>query len=141
MPTKKSGHATGMAGEFFVMERLFRRGHEPALTLGNAKTIDIIVDLGGGNLKTISVKSVCGGGKWGVGKGDLSQRKDLLFVFLLYNKFDDLNSNPRVWVMPAPEVEKRKRGWLGGSYAIYYSVKRHTPSDLDEFRDRWDYIR
>lgn len=27
-----------MAGEFFVMERLFRKGHEPALTLGNTKS-------------------------------------------------------------------------------------------------------
>lgn len=66
------------------------------LTLGNAKTIDIIVDLGEGNLKTISVKSVCGGGKWGVGKENLTQKKGLLFVFLLYEEFDKLNTDPQV---------------------------------------------
>jgi hypothetical protein len=32
-----------MAGEFFVMERLFRQDHEPALTLGNAKSIDFVL--------------------------------------------------------------------------------------------------
>ena len=129
-----------MAGEFFVMERLFRGGHEPALTLGNAKTIDLIVELGGGDLKTVSVKSVCGGGKWGVGKANLSNKKNLVFVFLQYENFRDLKSNPKVWVMPAPDVEKRKRPWLGGSYAIYYSHKKQTPSDLEIFRERWDYI-
>src|SRR5882672_6918474 len=142
MAKRKSGHATGMAGEFFVMERLFREGHEPALTLGNAKNIDIIVEIGGGELKTISVKSVCGGGKWGVGKEDLSDKRNLVFVFLNYEsnkKFKDLKLNPKVWVVPAPEVEKRKRKWLGDSFAIYYSHKKHCPADLDQFLDKWDY--
>jgi hypothetical protein len=43
MSERNSGHATGMGGEFLVMERLFRLGHEPALTLGDAKSSDIIV--------------------------------------------------------------------------------------------------
>ena len=71
MTERKSGHATGMAGEFFVMERLFRLGHEPALTLGNAKSIDVIVRTKSGNLKTVSVKALRGGGKWPVDKDDI----------------------------------------------------------------------
>src|SRR5208283_1170428 len=99
MAKRKSGHASGMAGEFFVMERLFRQDHEPALTLGNAKSIDIIIRTRKGNLKTISVKSARGGGKWGVEKDDLSKEKDLLFVFLLYKSFEDVTTDPQVWVM------------------------------------------
>ena len=81
-----------------------------------------------------------GGGKWGVGKRSFSHRNDLLFVFLLYEAFADLDSTPKVWIMPAPEVEERKRQWLDGGYAIYYSHKLHRPIDLDDFRDRWDYV-
>ena len=33
----QKGHTTGLAGEFHVLELLLRLGHEPALTLGNAK--------------------------------------------------------------------------------------------------------
>jgi hypothetical protein len=51
MTERKSTHETGMAGEFFVMEQLFRLHHEPALTLGNAKNIDIIVRTQSGVLK------------------------------------------------------------------------------------------
>jgi hypothetical protein len=137
MAKRKSGHATGMAGEFLVMEKLFRLGHEPALTLGNAKSIDIIVRTRKGNLKTISVKAARGGGKWGVDKDDLSKEKDLLFVFLLYKSFDeDVTTNPLVWVMKAADVEKRKRPWFNKS-AIYYGVRKHMPPDLADFKDAW----
>ncbi len=139
MTVRKSGHATGMAGEFFVMERLFRLGHEPALTLGNAKRIDIIVRTKAGGLKTVSVKAAQGGGKWPVGKHDLSHEKDLVFVFLLYRNFKDVTTDPDVWVMPAVEVERRKKGWLVGS-AIFYSHKQLTAPDLLQFQNAWKYI-
>jgi hypothetical protein len=127
-----------MAGEFFVMERLFRRGDEPALTLGNAKSIDIIVRTQKGALKTISVKSARGGGKWGVESDDLSGEKNLLFVFLLYKSFDDLTTSPQVWVMKAADVEQRKKPWFNKS-AIYYGGKC-MPPDMNEFKDAWDLI-
>jgi hypothetical protein len=140
MAERKSGHATGMAGEFLVMERLFRLGCEPALTLGNAKSIDILVHTHAGGIKKVSVKAVRGGGKWPVGCGDLSNEKNLVFVFLLYEKFDDPKTSPKIWVMPAPEVEMRKRPWFN-KFAIYYSHKRAAPGDLRDFRDRWDYLQ
>ncbi len=140
MTPRKSAHATGMAGEFFVMERLYRMDHEPALTLGNAKSIDIIVRLKTGKLKTISVKSVCGGGKWPVDKRDLAGDKDLIFVFLLYRKFKDVTTDPDVWVMRAHDVEKRKYRWFDKS-AIYYSNRKHAPKDLERFSNAWGLIR
>ena len=139
MAERKSGHASGMAGEYFVLERLFRLGHEPALTLGNAKSIDILVQTRAGTIKRISVKAARGGGKWPVDKRDLSGEKDLVFVFLLYRKFEDPKTDPDVWIMPAPEVEIRKRKWFDRS-AIYYSHRQHAPPDLTRFCDRWDYI-
>lgn len=139
MVERKSGHATGMAGEFYVMERLFRLGHQPALTLGNAKNIDIIVSTKSGMLKTVSVKAVQGGGKWPVGKRDLSQKNDLVFVFLLYNSFEDVTTDPDVWIMPAEDVDQRKRAWIDG-FAIYYARKQRMPADLDEFKDAWHHV-
>ena len=139
MTERKSGHATGMAGEFFVMERLFRLGHEPALTLGNAKSIDIIVRTKSGKLKTVSVKAASAGGKWLVDRRDLSTDKDLIFVFLLHKKFEDLTTDPGVWVMPSADVEKRKRDWFDSS-AIYYAHQMEAPKDLGDFKDAWRLI-
>ena len=139
MSERKSGHATGMAGEFFVMERLFRLGHEPALTLGNAKHIDILVETKSGRIKTVSVKAVRAGGKWPVGKSDLSHKSNMVFIFLLYKKFSDARTDPEVWVMPAKDVEARKRKWMDG-HGIYYSHANLGVPDLETYRDAWHHV-
>ena len=79
------------------MEKLFRLGHEPALTMGNAKSIDILVHSNDGSLRDISVKAVCGGGKWGVSADDESACKHRIYVLLLYRDFDNVNG-PSTWV-------------------------------------------
>ena len=134
-----SGHATGMAGEFFVMEQLFRLGHQPALTLGNAKSIDILVQTKQGNLLSVSVKAVRGHGKWPVGKQNLSNRADLVFVFLLYNDFENPAICPDAWIMSAKDVEQRKRPWIDGNSALYYHEPNLEPKDLNTFKapDGW----
>jgi hypothetical protein len=76
------GNSTAMAGEFFVMETLYRLGYQPSLTLGNAKSIDILVETHTKRLFEVSVKAVRGGGKWGVGTENLARRKNLIFVLL-----------------------------------------------------------
>jgi hypothetical protein len=61
---RRSGHATGMADEFFVMEKLYRLGPQSALMMGNAKSIDILVRTALGKVREISVKAIRSGGKW-----------------------------------------------------------------------------
>ncbi len=84
---------------------------------------------------SVSVKACRGGGKWGVDHDDLSADKNLVFVFLLYKEFDEVTTAPEVWVMPAKEVEKRKKKWFSGS-GLYYSG-----TDLDGFKDQWKYFK
>lgn len=118
MAVEKKGTLTAMAGEFYAMTALYRLGYQPALTLGNAKSIDILVRNKYGKLLEISVKAFCGGGKWPVGNEDLSVRNDLFFVFLHFTNFSDLNSLPKAWIIPAPEVQALKSSFFN-SQAIY----------------------
>ena len=115
------GHTTAMAGEFCVMERLFRLGHEAALTLGNAKTVDILTKAPTGNVFQVSVKATRQAGKWGIGATDYSKEKNLVFVLLHYGDFENQNSFPDVWVVPAKVAEELKRPWLNDTSAIYFS--------------------
>jgi hypothetical protein len=136
---RRSGHASGMAGEFFVMEKLFRLGHEPALTLGNAKSVDVLVRTKTGRTMEISVKAIRrGAGKWGVDVDDVSTRKDLIYVFLHYAAFDDATTTPEVYVIPAKSVQKMKEPWFKKS-AIYCS-NQACRERLLPYKDRWELI-
>ena len=130
------GHMTGMAGEFAVMEKLFRLGHQPSLTLGNAKTVDIFTKSPRGKLYQVSVKSIRGGGKWGIGTADYSPEVALIFVFLHYRSFENLQTHPSVWVVPSEVVMQLRRKWLGDAYAIYCGSKVEL-SALEKYKDAW----
>jgi len=137
-----SGHATGMAGEFFVMEQLFRRGYEATLTLGNAKNIDIVAYRPTDRTKKtkrISVKATTKGGKWTIGRDDLSGEEDMIFVFLRYKEFTDSYIPPEVYIVPAPKAWENALGWLNDTWAIYYSGK-NAWRDLSNFKDTWQLI-
>jgi hypothetical protein len=137
MSSQKS-HITGMAGEFFVMEKLFRLGHEASIILGNAKNIDIFCKSPTEKLYEVSVKTIRGGGKWGVGKTDYSDKKYLFFVLLHYKTFDDIYSIPDIWVVPAIDVEKIKKAWFD-SYAIYCSNKEQR-QELKKYSNAWHFL-
>ena len=118
------------------MEKLFRMGHQPALTLGNAKTVDILTKSSAGNLYQVSVKAVQKAGKWGVGVTDYSKEKNLIFVFLYFRQFENLELSPETWVIPANIVEKIKLPWLGGASAVYFSNEMQREI-ISKYKDAW----
>ncbi len=138
MSTRKSTHVSGMAGEFFVMEVLYRLGHQPALTMGDAKKIDILSAVSARRTIRISVKTVRGGGKWPVGKSNLAREKDLFFVFLYYRDFTDVTLRPQAFVISSATVEKLKREWFD-SYAIFFSNAKDRKL-LEPYKEAWDIL-
>ena len=133
----QKGHITGMAGEFFVMEKLFRMEHEASITFGNAKAIDILTRSPQGNLYEVSVKAMRGGGKWGIGNHDYSNHPNMVFVLLYYKKFSEIEHAPEVWVIPAIEAEKIKLPWHGG-FGLYI-YKKHAEL-LEPYKNAWHYL-
>ncbi len=134
-----SGHATGMAGEFHAMEILHRRGHQPALTLGNAKTIDIFSKSPTGQIYEISVKAIRGGGKWGIGKEEYVDPKhsNLIFMLFWYKDFNDISTPPDTWIIPATEAEKIKRPWHAQSGIYLYKEHLYL---LEPYKNAWQYL-
>ena len=138
MTGRRSTHESGMAGEFFVMETLYRLGYEPALTLGNAKSIDILAEKKTGDTIRISVKTIRGGGKWGVGAEDLSSKKNFFFVLLLYRYFTDITTRPEAFIIPAQDVEKIKKAWFNSS-AVYFS-NEDDRQKLKPYKEKWNLL-
>jgi hypothetical protein len=125
-----------MAGEFAVMEKLFRLGHEPSLTLGNAKTVDIFTKSPTGRIYQVSVKAIRGGGKWSIGTVDYSPEVSLLFVLLHYAGFEDLKSHPRAWVLPAGVAMTLRKPWLRGAFAVYCGSKQELAA-IAAYENAW----
>ena len=123
------------------MERLFRLGHQASLTLGNAKTIDIFTTPPGPDDRTfkVSVKSIRGGGKWGIGTTDYTADRDLIFVLLHYRNFEELKAAPDVWIMPASAAMALRRPWLGDSFAMFCGNAQDR-SALEPYRDAWHFL-
>jgi len=128
-----------MAGEFFVMEALYRMGHQPALTMGNAKKIDILCAISAGRTIRISVKAVRGGGKWPVGNDEWQTERDTFFAFLYYPDFSNVTTRPEIFIVPASEVQTLKEPWFD-SFAVYFS-NRDRRLRLDQYRDAWHLLR
>jgi len=135
-----TGYATGMAGEFHAMEILYRLGHLPALTLGNAKNIDILSysSSTGKNYK-VSVKAIRGGGKWGIGSENYADPKhnDLVFMLFWYKDFADISSHPDVWIVPASKAEEIKQPWHKQSAIYLYKEHIHM---LEPYKNAWHHI-
>ncbi|GAH30245.1 unnamed protein product, partial [marine sediment metagenome] len=55
-----SKYNTNLASEFYVLSTLHRLGLDAFLTLGNKKSVDILVASPGGLFLTIDVKGVAG---------------------------------------------------------------------------------
>ena len=124
-----------MAGEFFVMEALYRRGYQPALTMANAKKIDILLAMPASRTIRISVKAVRGGGKWPVGNSDWKEEQDMFFIFLYYHDFEDVTKQPDVFIVPAPDVQKLKEPWFD-SFALYFSNQERW-ARLKPYQNAW----
>ena len=57
---RKSGYDTGTASEFLVLSNLYRLGVNAFISLGNKKSIDLIIKAKNGSSISVDVKSVQG---------------------------------------------------------------------------------
>ena len=55
---------TNLAAEFYVLSMLYRKGYNAYLTLGNKKSVDIIIEKEHGQILTVDVKGLAGKTNW-----------------------------------------------------------------------------
>jgi hypothetical protein len=138
MPQSSKNDASAMAGEFWVMSALYRRGSLPALAVGGAKAVDVLVATRGGKMVRISVKSSRGGDKWPLGK-HVRSAQNLFYAFLLFNDFRNPAAAPDVWIVPSAVVMKWKKPWMRET-ALYYGTS-WKPARLDDYKNAWHLLR
>ena len=116
---KPAKNISGLAGEFFVLAELLKRGYQASFTLGNAKTVDIFAsDPKTGKTVRIQVKTNSGipridnHAKWQIGRKlwDLSEESitDLIYIFVVLNPRG--KEHPIYYIAKAGDVSRQTRG-------------------------------
>jgi hypothetical protein len=129
---RKDGQLTGLAGEFFVAAELLKRGLQVALTLGNAKSVDLYAD----NKVTkktfhVQVKALSKPNEFPISHEKVEA--ECVYVFVVLN---DPGTPTDFYIVPGrtllDEPERFGRYFL--NYKTFPSI--HT-RHLRDFKDNW----
>lgn len=126
---RADGQLTGLADEFFVAAELLRRGLQVALTLGNAKEIDLFAyHPDTGERFTVQAKALRARGVFPM----RSIARDHVYVFVVLNRPD---IPPDYFIVPGVDLIERpdKFGrWLSDPKFSSIPV-----TVLEEYRENW----
>ena len=130
------GQMSGMAGEFLVAGKLFKRRMQVSVTMGNAKAIDLFVH----NPRTdrtfnVQVKTLRQKNCFPMRRENLKPRH--VYVFVILNRDDQ---DEQFFIVPGTTILNDINRFFGTSYA------REEPSPfpavnygpLKEFEDNWE---
>lgn len=124
-PESNSSH---LAGEYFVAAELYKRGFSVALTIGNAKAIDLFAEKDKCTVN-VQVKAIRRRGNVGWPMSRARVMDGIVYVFVCLNGDDD---TPTYFIASAREVRPRVKEYRTRGILNYGAV--NTP----QFKGRWD---
>ena len=137
---------TNLASEYYVLSMLYRMGANAYLTLGNKKSIDILVEKDG-NILTADVKGLKDTTCFPIDNWTKKERTHFLIFVSFLRRIDDPKCVPEVYVVPSKELEQKHKE-LGDKSVIYRNPKgNRTVVELSRLRkvakkyqDKWAYF-
>ena len=125
---RKSGYDTGAASEFLVLSNLYRLGVNAFISLGNKKSIDIIIKAKNGSSVSVDVKSVQGYSSIVV--NNVKAAANHFIVVVVYkNKFADPTVLPDFYIIPSERV--------AGLSENYNGQLRLLKGKIVDYQDKW----
>ena len=130
MPATTDRNSSHLAGEYFVAAELYRRGYSVAMTLGNAKAIDLFAER---EARTVNVQVKAIRDKKSVGWPMLKERiKDnIIYVFVCLNAPD---TAPDYYICTSNEARAKVKQYSTRGILDLNTLKS------EDYRNRWDKI-
>ena len=100
-----SGYNSNLAGEFYVLSMLHRLGADATLTLGNKKSVDIVVVRAAGKTVTVDVKALAGRTSWPVDNFRGGKKGHFLALVCFLGKIERLDATPEIYIVPSLELD------------------------------------
>lgn len=125
---RKSGYDTGTASEFLVLSNLYRLGVNAFISLGNKKSIDLIIKAKNGSSVSVDVKSVRGYSSIVV--NNVREAANHFIVVVVYkNKFADPTVLPDFYIIPSDKV--------AGLSENYNGQLRLLKGKIVDYQNKW----
>jgi hypothetical protein len=125
---RKSGYDTGAASEFLVLSSLFRLGVNAFISLGNKKSIDIIIKAKNGLSLSVDVKSVQAYSSIVV--NNVKAATNHFIVVVIYkNKFTVPSVLPDLYIIQSEKI--------AGLAKSYKKEIRLLKGDIVDYKDNW----
>lgn len=135
-PMKKSGYNTNLAAEYYVLSMLYRKGINAYLTLGNKKSVDIIIEKDTGEILSIDVKGLAGRTCWPMDNFKKKNKNHFIVLVSFLDKIAHHEVAPECWIVPSLEVEKLLYVNPKGNRQV---IDRHTIIKVgSSYKDSWE---
>jgi hypothetical protein len=123
-------NCTHLSGEYFVAAELYRRGYSVAITLGNAKAIDLFAEKGT-RAVNIQVKAIRGrkSGGWPIMRDHILD--NVVYVFVCLN---EPGIPPQYFICTPEEARAKARQYTSRGVIDLSSLRS------DDYVERWDKI-
>ena len=133
---RADGQLSGMAGEFLVAGKLFKRGMQVSITMGNAKAIDLFVNNPrNGQTFNVQVKTLRQKNCFPMRRESI--KADCIYVFVILNNVDQ---NEQFFIVPGRTILEDINRFFGTSYTrdkpSTFPAVNYGP--LKEFEDNWN---
>lgn len=102
--TRKSSFDSGIASEFLVLSNLFRLGANAYISLGNKKSIDIVINAKNGSAISVDVKSVRDYSSINI-NNVVSKPNHFIIAVIYKRKFDQPDYLPDFYVIPSKKIK------------------------------------
>lgn len=118
------GYNTNLASEFHVLSILHRLGLEAMLTLGNKKSVDIVVLHDNARVLSVDVKGLAGKSGWPI-DNCRGARADHFLAFVCYaGRISDPVFAPEVWIVPSMHLDSLTYKAPGGRRVVQRGTLR-----------------
>jgi hypothetical protein len=134
------GYDTNLAAEFYVLSVLHRLGISATLTLGNKKSVDIVITRDAGQAITVDVKGLAGTTNWPIDNIKEGKENHFIVFVTFLGKISDPSVLPEVYIVPskkisAPVIYENR---AGNRRVIPLGRARES---WKQYKDAWELLR
>ena len=134
-----SNYDTNLAAEFYVLSVMHRLGMSATLTLGNKKSVDIVIARDAGDALTVDVKGLAGTTNWPVDNLKEGRKRHFIVFVTFLGKINDPSVLPEVYVVPSEKVSAViYQNPAGNRRVIQLGRARKVWA---EFKNNWELLR